>query len=533
MVLALLLGCDASSTETGPGTDRGDTADSADTGDALPPRECAAPRVTMRESWPWESLPATYDYKHTQNGAAVGDIDGDGWLDVIFAYGGGSAGYRNDGAGNLVYDAAIDADGGPLPSGQGAALADLDADGDLDLYIGRDRGWLAQILLNDGTGHFTGTEIPGSDNATMTGAFADFDGDLDLDLFIGATITDTDGTGVMSGEVTSGDGDQFLLQDDAGTFVEATDRLPPDDISGWTFQGSPIDYDLDGDLDLYLAHDWGAYIQPNRMLRNDGDARFTRDPDCACELVMYAMGAAVGDANDDTLPDLFVTDIGGPNLLINLGDATFADATLALGAVIPPEPDSLTSWSTTFVDLDQDAVMDLFAVHGQLGQPELIGDAAGPEGWEDGAIQYDQFLRGVGGGHFELQDVGFTDSDRKRGVAVGDFDRDGLPDMITTGKYFMRHWQSEGGCGAGVRVLLDGKGRNVHAIGARVEADVGGRTVTQWALPSTTFGSNAPELYFGVGTAHQIDAMRVTWPDGSTSEAGVARPGDTVQFDWR
>ncbi len=533
MLLALALACSGPTDSAGDPADTASGNDSVDSGGDLTPRECTAPKVSLLHDFPWETLPETYDYQHTQDGIALGDIDGDGWIDALFAYGGGSAGYRNDGAGNLVFDPNIDMDGGPMVTGQGAAFADLDADGDLDVYVGRDRGWPAVIGYNDGTGHFTTTELPGSEIATMTGAFADFDGDLDLDLFVGATITDTDGTGVMAGEITSGDGDQIYLQADDGTFQNATDQAPVEDMWGWTFQGSPIDYDQDGDLDLYLAHDWGAYIQPNRMLRNDGTGHFTRDADCRCELVQYAMGAAVGDANADGLPDLFTTDIGGPNLQVNLGDGTFVDATQALGAVIPATEHSLTSWATTFVDLDQDSYPDLTTVYGQLGQPELIGDAAGTAGMVDGPEQYDAFLHGGADGQFTLTDVGFTDPERKRGLAVGDLDRDGVPDLVTVGKYFMRQYHTEGGCGAGVRVLLHGKGKNQEAIGAKVEAEVGGRTVTQWALYSVTFSMNAPELYFGVGTAHQIDALHVTWPDGTTSDAGPAQPGDTVELDWR
>jgi hypothetical protein len=533
-LLLLLLACarPTSPDKVGSADDSGESTAPDDTGDGLPPRSCAAPRLSLVQDFPFEVLPQIYDHRHTQQGVAIGDIDGDGWLDAILAYGGGSAGFRNNGAGDLLYDPQIDVDGGPLPSGQGAALADLDGDGDLDLYLGRDRGWPAQILTNDGLGHFTAATLPGTETATMTGAFADLDGDLDLDLFVSATVTDSDGASVADGTVTTGDGDQLLFQNNDGSFTNETHRAPAEDMFGWTFQGSPIDYDQDGDLDLYLAHDWGFYIQPNRMLQNDGTGTFTRDPDCECELVQYAMGAAVGDANEDSLPDLYMTDIGGPNLLINIGEGRFADATLALGAAVAADSTSLTSWGASFLDLDQDSRMDLAMVFGQLGQPELVGDVTGTEGMTDGDQQFDVVLLGQPDGGFAQTDVGFTDGAKKRALAVGDFDRDGLPDILTAGKYFMRHWRTEGGCGPGVRVLLRGMGRNAQAIGAKVEADIGDRTITQWMLPSTTFSQNAPELYFGVGEAHQIDAFRVTWPDGSTSTEAGAEPGETIELRW-
>jgi hypothetical protein len=537
-VTLLLLAC-AGPSDLGKGADGGDGPPDSGGEDGGgsdtsvgEPRVCTPTTMTLQNDFPQEVLPILYDHRHTQQGIAVGDVDGDGWLDAVLAYGGGAIGLRNDGDGDLILDPSMTDNGGPLPSAQSAALADLDADGDLDLYLGRDRGWLAEILTNDGDGHFTSVTLPNATKATMTGAFADFDGDLDLDLFVGATVTDSDGAAVADGTVTSGEGDQLFLRQPDGAYADATDQAPPEDMFGWTFQGSPIDYDLDGDLDIYLAHDWGPYIQPNRMLRNDGTAHFTRDADCACELVQYAMGAAVGDANEDGLPDLYSTNIGGAKLQINLGDGTFADATLALGADIPPEPTSLTSWSTTFLDINQDSYMDIATVYGQLGQPELIGSVDGTAGMEDGEVQYDVLLTGTASGTFERPEVGWNDGERKRGLAVGDFDRDGTPDLLTAGKYFMRQWRTGGGCGAGVRVLLEGKGLNRTAIGAKVEAQIGERRVTQWMLPSVTFGSNAPELYFGVGAAQQIDSFTVTWPDGSVAEAEAAAPGETLTLSW-
>jgi hypothetical protein len=505
-----------------------------DSGAAAPPaRTCEAPRIELQDDFTPDELPTTFDAAHTLQGVGLGDLDGDGWLDVLMAYGGGAVGFRNDGAGNLVVDPTIDADGGPMPSAQAVALADLDGDGDLDAYLGRDRGYAGLILTNDGSGHFTTQELPDSAQAAMTGAFADFDGDGDLDLYVGATVTDSDGQAILDGVITSGDGDRLFIQGPGGTWTNETDaRIPADSSWGWTFQGSPIDFDMDGDLDLYLAHDWGAYILPNRLLRNDGKGYFTRVEDCFCELEMYTMAAAVGDADGDGLPDLYLTDIGGPNLLLNGGDGTFIDATVPMGADIPSTESSLTSWGATFVDLDQDAWIDIAVTFGQLGQPDLVDEVEGSQDWVDGPEQHDWMVMGDGTGHFVKPDLGWNDLERKRAVAVGDLDRDGDPDLVTAGKYFMRQWRTDGGCGPGVRVLLHGRAGNMEAIGARVEADVGGRTVTQWALPSTTFSSNAPELYFGVGTAAAIDAFRVTWPDGTTSTAGPANPGDTVDLDW-
>lgn len=499
-----------------------------------PVPECNADtHLTLMKEYRDYDLPQTYNHDHTMQGVGLGDLDGDGWLDALMAYGGGSVFLRNDGAGNLVMDPSSLMDGAPLPSAQAVALADLDGDGDLDAYLGRDKGDAGRILYNDGHAQWRSEALPDSGQSASTGAFADFDGDGDLDLYVGATVTNTDASGVVDGTITRGDGDRLFVRGEDGHYTnETSSRIPSDSDWGWTFQGSPIDYDNDGDLDLYLAHDMGAYILPNRLLNNDGTGHFTRVSDCDCELVMYDMSAAVGDANGDALPDLYLTDIGGPNLLINLGDGTFADATLAVGADVPPTEKNLTSWGSTFVDLNLDSWQDIAMVFGQLGQPEFASSLSGTDpSWVDGGEQEDVILMGDANGNYHRSDA-WTDGHTERALAVGDLDRDGDPDIVSVGKYFLRQWRTDESCGPSIQVDLLGRGLNPQAIGTKVQLEVGGHTVTQWALPSTTGSSNAPELYFGLGGLEQSEGGQVTWPDGSTAEIPPAQSGEHLLLRW-
>jgi hypothetical protein len=488
--------------------------DTSDSG-AAPVYACDPLQIVETDVWEDVDLPNVESRDHTPAGVALGDLDGDGLLDALMAYGGGATALRNV-DGRLVLEPAWDLDGGPMPPASAVALADLDDDGDLDAFLGREKDQLDLILRNDGAGRFTGEALDRSEGAPSTGALADFDGDGDLDLFIGTTTTDTEGIEVIEGGI-DGDGCGLYLQADDGTFTYASDRIPEEVRYGWTFQGSPIDYDADGDLDVYMANDFGAWLIPNQLLINDGDANFAVATDCACDLVMFGMGAAVGDADYDGLPDLYVTDLGGPNLLVNQGDGTFADATMAFGADIPHSETSLTSWGTSFVDLDQDAWIDLAVAFGQLGQPEIVDEIDGDLGWVDGELQPDVTIFGVGEGRFERRDVGFDDPSRTRGLAVGDLDRDGRPDLVTAGKYFLRAWHTEGGCDPGLQITLAGSPGNPHGIGARVQVEVGGRTLTQWMLPSVTGSQSALELYVGLGGAPAADRVTVLWPDGGVT----------------
>ena len=308
-----------------------------------------------------------------------------------------------------------------------------------------------------------------------------------------------------------------MWRNDGDRFTDVTDQLPPDMLHGWTFQAAPIDADGDGDLDLYMANDFGAWLGPNRLLLNDGSGRFTVAEECYCDLTMFGMGAAVGDANGDGAPDLYVTNVGGPKLLVNLGDGTFVDSTLALRADVPATERTMTSWGATFTDLDLDTRVDLAVMFGQLGDPEIMDEIGFPEDYVDGRVQDDQVLFGQPDGTFEARDVGWlTGEGRGRAVAAGDVNRDGVVDLVTTGKQFLRVWLGQGGC-AGVTVALDDGALNRQGVGARVDATVGGRTVTHWMLPSTTGSSSAPEVYVGAGGRGFVERIVVTWPDGRTS----------------
>lgn len=481
--------------------------------------ECAPVDIVEVAAMIESELPARADLRHTVQGVGIGDLDGDGWLDALVAWGGGSFGWMNDGTGALVFDDSRGAGGAPLSPAVAVALADLDGDGDLDGILS---GWQgdSELLWNDGTGHFDVVTIPGTAGATFASAFGDADGDGDLDLYLSAAATDMTYDAIVSGEQV-GDPNLLLLQTPDHRFEVALDALPADTLYGMTLHTAWLDADADGDLDLYVGNDAGPYIEPNHLLLNDGQAHFTRASDCGCALEMFTMGVAVGDADQNGLPDVYITDVAGPNLLVNTGNATFADATLAAKADIPAVPESMVSWGTAFVDIDGDRDQDVLVTFGQSGQNFVD---AGLD-VEDGPFQPDVLLLSDGAGSYSRAAVpGFQDGSRTRTLAIGDFDRDGRPDLITVGKYFVRQWRTEGGGEPGITVQLVGK----NAIGARLETTVGGSVWTSWNLPSTTSASSAEEVYVGLAGLPAAESLHVEWPGGSVTEladvpAGVLR----------
>ncbi|MFN7147498.1 MAG: CRTAC1 family protein, partial [Myxococcota bacterium] len=322
---------------------------------------------------------------------------------------------------------------------------------------------------------------------------------------------------LITGGAGAGGGTGLYVQED-GALVDAGGRLPADLRDGFSFQGAWLDADGDEDLDVYLVNDFGAWIDPNALLRNQAGA-FVQDAACGCELASSGMGAAVADFDENHVPDLFVTDIGSPTLLLGDGAGAWYDATLARKAEVPFAPDHQSAWGAAPIDLDLDGHVDVAATYGpiEFWYPLLdVGDADGNVA-RASMEQRDVFLRNRGGVYFseDATRVGFDDTRVGRSVAVGDLDRDGRPDLVTagwelTGEPFLRVSLAEGGCGTGV--TLRGAAEDV---GARVETVVAGETRVGWLLPSTTFSQSAPELIVGLGGHETAERITVRWPGGA------------------
>ena len=455
-------------------------------------------------------------------GLGLGDLDGDGDLDLLAVNPQGSVLLRNDGTGSLSDDGALTVDGGRPPAANAVALGDLDGDGDLDAWLGRLTGREDLVLLNDGTGAFTSSPIPGSTQESFTGSLGDLDGDGDLDLFVARYAPELDPEDILNGTL-QGDGNAVYLGDGTGAFTEAPDALPEDVIDDLSFLGSLADLDEDGDLDLYLANDFGPFLGRNRLLLNDGSGTFTDATACECDRAMYAMGIAISDLDGLGGADLFLTDLAGPDLLLSDGAGAFYDATLASGASVPNAENHLASWGTAAVDLDGDGHDDLPMVFGPLfpqGDPDGLG-GLGEEfaDWIDGPAQDDVVLRNNGGDTFTdvSAEVGFTDDRMGRALVTGDLDADGRPDLVTGGLWYVQPWHTTGGYGPGITLHLVGQGL-IAGLGAHVEIEVGGRVLHRWFVGASTWSSNAPELSVGLAGAPTADRVTVHWIGGGSSE---------------
>lgn len=495
-------------------------------------------------------------------GAALGDVDGDGWVDLFLPQGGGRAGsavaksklYRNRGDGTFE-DVSVASGLALEGAGMGALFLDADGDGDLDLFVanyGRNR-----FLLNDGAGKFTDVSQAvglATDRWHAAVSAADQDGDGDLDLYVSSYLVydesqmpplqelgryQREDPVAMLPYAFPGE-KKLMLRNDARPVREASTGDAPSfhfvdvaqeaglvDEPGRGMQALFFDFDRDGDQDLYLAND----VSPNRFWRNEGrgkwkDIGFSTGVDDP----RGSMGLAVGDVDGDGDEDLFVTNWQLEanalylNNLVNRTSARSRKATfrdVAVQAGLAQMSVGVTKWGCELVDFDLDGDLDLAYANGYTS-PDY-------EGTGICVAQPNHYFENDGEGHFtaafERAGLEFMAPLSSRCLLACDYDQDGDLDLVVTAnngraRLFRNDLQRGSRHWLGVRLV--GRGSNTHAIGAEVELVVDGRTLRRSQRAGTSYlGGNAPELHFGLGTSARITSCRVRWPDGRESTHDV------------
>lgn len=454
------------------------------------------------------------------NGAAWGDVDGDGWPDLLVTrLGDPTQLFLNAGDGTFRDESS--ARGAAIAGANGAAFADYDSDGDDDLVLVGDGPDV--LLRNDGTGHFvdvtTEAGIAGADSARgMSAAWGDFDGDGLLDLYVTNYMQCTGPSNTEEEIIANVEYDADVLYRNAGdgTFADVTDLLPEADDFGAGFTAAWLDADDDGLLDLYVGNDFvGISPDHNRLWRNTLTASGAAFADVSLEsgagLYMNTMGVGIGDVDRDGDFDLALSNIGGNKLLRSNGDATYAED-LNSGIERPMQGIDHTTitWGTVIADFDLDGWDDVLMAAGNLPQaPEVvIGEQPNMLFLNDGTGERLLDVSSLTG----LDAIGDS-----KGVAAADYDGDGALDLFVvdqggTPRLYRnvtartdRHW-----------VELDLTG---DPCGARVAISAGGATINRFVTCGSggTGSGHHVRVHAGLGTTTTIDEVEVTWPNGETT----------------
>jgi hypothetical protein len=465
------------------------------------------------------------------SGLAVGDLDGDGLLDILLPQAGPPVALFQQSDGSFV-DRTDELWSGATDGAPGSAalhLVDIDGDTDLDVFLcggpvmGAEPGPIYnQLFLNDGTGVLDNvSEAWGLQDtqlrACFGAAFGDIDGDGDLDMAQAinqACVKDFE-TGEEDCDVLLDQpSSQVLWENQGDRFVDISDRLPHETLLGsFAHVVTLLDFDGDLDLDLYITNDDKreiSFSESNLLFENDGTGHFSLDDSAhGLDVSVTGMGLAVTDDNGDGLPDILLSSTGRLLFMVSDGERGWYEASVARGLVFTEES-RIEPWSVDFVDIDHDTDLDV---------PVTFGYMSGDTNDDNNFRQPDAFFENDGERWVEVAaELGLDDRGVGRGLVVADLDGDGWLDILKRelGGTLVGY-RSVCGTESWGQLRLKQPGPNPHAIGAVVTARFGDHVQRKWVLGGgTAFASNAvAPLHFGLGDAEAFDEVRVTWPDGA------------------
>ncbi|MCY3568440.1 MAG: VCBS repeat-containing protein [Chloroflexi bacterium] len=467
------------------------------------------------------------DAERMTGGAAAGDFDGDGAIDLIVTrMDGHDLLFRNRGDGR--FEEVSEAAGlsrWELAT-NGAAWGDIDNDGDLDLFVTTVGDTRHYLFVNDGgvfseEGVTRGASVDTGDR--RIGFSATF-GDYDLDGYLDLHVTEWRPSQLVGEAVAGVRLLRNLGAERPGHFEDVTEAAgvgmaqvvsqTQSELTEGTFAfGSTfVDLDNDGWPDLAVASDFGT----SRLFWNNGDGTFSDGTlDARVGTAQNAMGTTFGDYDADGDLDWFVTSVfsfrtgspgsgeqglrDGNRLFRNDGDRRFTDMTDAAGV-----RNGSWGWGAAFFDADNDGDLDLTMTNGMEMMPGFDADAT--RYWENDDA-----------GRFRSRstDVGLDDIEDGKGLLVFDADNDGDLDVFVVNNasepLFYRN--ESAGAGSWLRVTLAGVSSNRQGLGAKVSVFADGlpEQIREAGVSSHFLGQSEDAMHFGLHESETADLV-IRWP---------------------
>jgi hypothetical protein len=294
-----------------------------------------------------------------------------------------------------------------------------------------------------------------------------------------------------------------------------------------------VDLDGDGKVDIYVAND----MRPAYVFHNQGNATFKDvGPTSGASLMpngrfMAGMGVAIGDIDGSGRPSILVANYQDEPTMVFLNRGKMAFREWSTQSGLGPATRKTLGFGIELFDADLDGTLDVALANGHV-----VRNA--PAIFKAPFEQQAQMFLGDGLGHFtedsETAGPYFREKRVGRGLAVGDFDNDGRPDIVFTNNggpvKLLRNATETENHWLRLELVGDGKKSNRNAIGARVEIETGGRKLVRWVTGGGSYLSASDRrLLLGLGKNTRAEHVRVTWPSGG-SEEFADLPADS---SWR
>ncbi len=549
-----------------------------------------------------------YLYFYNGGGVAVGDINGDDLPDIFFS--GNQVKnklYLNKG--NLQFEDISEAAGveGNSTWNTGAIMGDVNGDGLLDIYVCAVVGvngfnGYNELFINNGPskvdGEITFTESAVKygldfDSYSSSAAFLDYDLDGDLDLYLlnhAVHTQDSYGKAELRLKRNYQTGDK-LLRNDNGKFTEVSEEAGIyGGINGYGLGVAISDFNQDGYPDIYVGND---FHEDDYYYLNNGDGTFSESlKEHFGHISRFSMGNDVADINHDGLPDMISLDMlpedeiplksseGDDNiqtqklrieqygyhyqftrnmLYVNQTDGNYMETALMSGVAATD-----WSWSALFADYDQDGEQDLFISNGIPKRPNDLDfinflssdqiqskvnntklvDQAALNMMPTGAT-HNYAFKGKPNLAFEDMTGQWISNDTliSGATALGDFDNDGDIDVVTSNlnspaSLYINKTNEKSNY---LKIRFDYGNPNKFGIGTKVYAYANGSLQFKELYLSRGFqASSEPLVHFGFGSTIKVDSLKVVWPnrtyqvlkDINTNQTLTISPENTKPYNY-
>ena len=544
-----------------------------------------------------------YLYFYNGGGVAIGDINNDNLPDIYFS----SNQNRNElylNKGNLTFENITEKSGvkGESSWNTGAVMGDVNGDGLLDIYVCAVVGLNGfyghnELFINNGDLTFTESSTKyGLDleNYSSNAAFLDYDLDGDLDLYLLNHAIHTEasfGKASIRNKRNFESGDK-LLKNENGIFVDVSDSSGIyGGANGYGLGITVSDFNQDGFPDLYIGND---FHEDDYYYLNNGDGTFTESLEKYFgHTSRFSMGSDVADINHDGHPDLISLDMlpsdekilkssdGDENfqiqnlrikdygyhyqfsrnmLYLNQSDGSFSEIALQSGVAATD-----WSWSALFADYNQDGEQDLFISNGIPKRPndldyinfisneEIKSKINNTNLIDQKALNLmppgkvaNKIFKGSSQGIFEDKSSTWIPQNTtvSGASAYGDLDNDGDLDLVVNNlNELATVYENKTNHNSNyLKLKIKYSENNIFGIGTKVLAYSKGKLQYKELYTVRGFQSSSePIIHFGFGSEIQVDSLKIVWPDLSfqtiknikTNQTLEIKPANTEKFDFQ